>query len=186
MDEKILLPGNPMKVVVAEKPSVARSIAGVIGANVSKDGYIEGNGYIVTWCYGHLVELAYPEEYNEQWKQWKLESLPMFPTCWKYNVKKDVIKQYKLLKELFSRSDVTAIVCATDAGREGELIFRNTYNLLGCKKTIERLWISSMTDEAIADGFNPNTLLSVTKKYFFSSLFHKIRGVNYSDFYKSE
>lgn len=153
MDKKILVPGNPMKVVVAEKPSVARSIAGVIGANVSKDGYIEGNGYIVTWCYGHLVELAYPEEYNEQWKQWKLESLPMFPTYWKYNVKKEVIKQYKLLKELFSRSDVTAIVCATDAGREGELIFRNTYNLLGCKKKIERLWISSMTDEAIADGF---------------------------------
>lgn len=142
-----------MQIVVAEKPSVAQSIAQVIRANKKENGYLEGNGYIVTWCYGHLLELAYPEAYDEKFKKWNIEDLPIVPYHWIYGIKKSSAAQYKILKELFQRSDVESIVCATDAGREGELIFRNLYEKLNCKKPIYRLWLSSMEDSAVQAGF---------------------------------
>jgi len=142
-----------MQLVIAEKPSVARSIAEVIGATESKDGYMEGNGYLVSWCVGHLVELAQPESYGKQWKKWTYESLPVKPENWQYEVKADTKAQYDVLCQLMHREDVEAVVCATDAGREGELIFRLVYEMAGCDKPIRRLWISSMEESAIREGF---------------------------------
>ncbi|MGN0372094.1 MAG: DNA topoisomerase 3 [Enterocloster sp.] len=141
------------KLVIAEKPSVARSIAGVIGAEEKKDGYLEGNGYLVSWCVGHLVELVQPETYGEQWKKWTYESLPIIPEHWEYQIKEETKDQYEVLCRLLHDSRVSAVVCATDAGREGELIFRLVYHMAGCKKPVERLWISSMEESAIRDGF---------------------------------
>jgi DNA topoisomerase-3 len=142
-----------MKLVIAEKPSVAQSIARVIGADERKDGYLEGNGYLVSWCFGHLIELAEPENYNERFRTWKIEDLPILPENWKYLVSSSTGKQYRLLKKLMERKDVDSLVEATDAGREGELIFRLVYNQTGCRKPFERLWISSMEDAAIREGF---------------------------------
>ncbi len=142
-----------MQLVIAEKPSVAKSIAKVIGARESKDGYMEGNGYIVSWCVGHLIGLASPDQYDEKYKKWRAEELPIFPDQWKTNVAYDKKKQYSTLTKLMKRSDVTELICATDAGREGELIFRLVYYQAKCKKPFKRLWISSMEDEAIRDGF---------------------------------
>ena len=142
-----------MQLVITEKPSVARSIAEVIGATENKDGYMEGNGYLVSWCVGHLVELAQPESYGEQWKKWTYESLPVKPENWKYEVKADTKVQYDVLYQLMHRKDVSATICATDAGREGELIFRLVYEMAGCDKPIRRLWISSMEESAIREGF---------------------------------
>jgi DNA topoisomerase-3 len=142
-----------MQLVIAEKPSVARSISEVIGATEIDDGYMEGNGYVVSWCVGHLVELAQPESYGEQWKKWTYESLPVKPEKWQYEVKPDTKAQYDVLFRLLHRKDVTATICATDAGREGELIFRLVYEMAGCDKPIKRLWISSMEESAIREGF---------------------------------
>lgn len=142
-----------MKLVLAEKPSVAQSIAKVLGVNKREDGYLEGNGYIVSWCVGHLVELAEPESYDEKYSKWRYADLPIFPTDWKYDVSTSTKKQFGILKKLMARDDVTSLVCATDAGREGELIFRLVYHKAGCKKPFERLWISSMEDSAIREGF---------------------------------
>lgn len=142
-----------MKLVIAEKPSVAQSLAKVIGANQKKDGYLEGNGYIVSWCVGHLIELANPEYYDEKYKKWRKEDLPIFPAPFSYQVTASTKKQYQVLKDLMKRSDVDSLVEATDAGREGELIFRLVYKQAGCKKPFERLWISSMEDKAIKEGF---------------------------------
>ena len=142
-----------MQLVITEKPSVARSISEVIGATEISDGYMEGNGYIVSWCVGHLVELAQPESYGEQWKKWTYESLPVKPEKWQYEVKPDTKAQYDVLCQLLHRKDVTATICATDAGREGELIFRLVYEMAGCDKPIKRLWISSMEESAIREGF---------------------------------
>ena len=142
-----------MQLVIAEKPSVAKSIAKVIGARESKDGYMEGNGYIVSWCVGHLIGLASPDQYDEKYKKWRAEDLPILPENWKTNVAYDKKKQYSTLTKLMKRSDVTELICATDAGREGELIFRLVYYQAKCKKPFKRLWISSMEDEAIRDGF---------------------------------
>lgn len=114
-----------MQLVIAEKPSVARSIAEVIGASNNMEGYMEGSGYLVSWCVGHLVELAQPESYGEQWKKWTYESLPVKPEKWQYEVKQDTKAQYDVLCQLMHWGDVSATICATDAGREGELIFRN-------------------------------------------------------------
>ena len=141
------------KLVIAEKPSVAQSIARVIGAVSRKDGYLEGNGYLVSCCIGHLVELAEPQEYDPALKPWNIESLPILPEHWKYRVSFGTRKQYSLLKKLMEREDVDSIVEATDAGREGELIFRLVYLQSGCRKSFERLWISSMEDAAIREGF---------------------------------
>lgn len=141
------------KLVIAEKPSVANSIADVLGAYEKEDGYREGNGYIVSWCVGHLVELAQPESYDEGFKKWSYDSLPIIPSQFQYEVKSDTKKQYGILKKLMAREDVESVVCATDAGREGELIFRLVFDQAKCNKPIERLWISSMEESAIRDGF---------------------------------
>ncbi len=188
------------QLVIAEKPSVARSIAGVIGADKKQDGYMEGNGYLVSWCIGHLVSLAdagtYDERfkkwryddlpilpqqwqyiipndngylvswcighlvsladagtYDERFKKWRYDDLPILPQQWQYIIPNDKKKQFDTLRSLMKRPDVTGLVCATDAGREGELIFRFVYQMAGCKKPFQRLWISSMEDAAIKDGF---------------------------------
>jgi len=142
-----------MELVIAEKPSVAQSIAAVLGATQRKDGYLEGNEYLVSWCVGHLVELAQPESYEEAWKKWSYESLPIIPQEWQHEVKSDTKAQYQILKKLMHDDRVDAVVCATDAGREGELIFRLVYNMASCKKPMKRLWISSMEESAIREGF---------------------------------
>lgn len=142
-------------VVLAEKPSVARDIALVLGASTKRDGYFEGNGYAVTYAFGHLATIAEPEQMNPAWGQpWRLEQLPMLPTQWKYRVADKAEAQFNVIKKLFSDPATGKIICATDAGREGEHIFRLIYQLTGCKKPVARLWISSLTAEAIKDGFN--------------------------------
>lgn len=143
-----------MKLVIAEKPSVAQSIAKVIGADKRRDGYLEGNNYIVSWCVGHLVELAEPQTYDEKYEKWRKDDLPIVPDAWKYQVTASTRKQFGILKDLMNRDDVESLVEATDAGREGELIFRLVYNQAKCKKPFERLWISSMEDQAILEGFS--------------------------------
>ena len=142
-----------MKLVLAEKPSVAQSIAKVLGAAKREDGYLEGNGYVVSWCVGHLVELAQPEVYDAKYSKWAYADLPIFPMDWQYEVSAGTKKQFGILKKLMAREDVASLVCATDAGREGELIFRLVYHKAGCRKPFERLWISSMEDVAIKEGF---------------------------------
>lgn len=142
-----------MQFVVTEKNFVARSIAAVLGARQKKKGYLEGNGYWVSWCVGHLVELAAPSEYDEKYTKWQAEDLPILPKDWQYAVIENTKAQFNVLRTLMNDSRVTSIVCATDAGREGELIFRLVYSLCGCTKPVERLWISSLEDAAIAEGF---------------------------------
>lgn len=144
------------RLVIAEKPSVAQSIASVLGAGNRKDGYLEGGGYLVSWCFGHLAELSDASVYNPDYAKWRYEDLPILPEKWQYSVAADKKKQFDLLKELMERSDVTEVVNACDAGREGESIFRTVYNLTGCKKPMLRLWISSMEDAAIREGFRPS------------------------------
>ena len=143
-----------MKLVIAEKPSVAMSIAKVLGANSRKDGYIEGNNYIVSWCVGHLIKMSNPESYDEKYRKWDIVDLPIFPDNYKYEISKYTKKQYSILKKLLTDKNVTQVINACDAAREGELIFRLVYNQAGCKKPIKRLWISSMEDKAIKEGFN--------------------------------
>jgi DNA topoisomerase-3 len=143
-----------MIVVLAEKPSVARDIAAVLGANQKKEGYFEGNGYQVTYAFGHLVTIAEPEEMNPNWGQpWKMEQLPMIPTKWVYRVTDKTEKQFNCVKKLFLHPGTTQIICATDAGREGQHIFDLIYQLTGSTKPVQRLWISSLTPEAIREGF---------------------------------
>ena len=139
--------------VIAEKPSVAANIAAALGVKGKQDGYIEGAGYLISWCVGHLIGLAEAAAYGEQYKKWSYDSLPILPQEWKYTVAKDKGKQFKILKELMHRADVLEVVNACDAGREGELIFRFVYEVAGCKKPMRRLWISSMESEAIRHGF---------------------------------
>lgn len=143
-----------MKLVIAEKPAVAMSLATVLGVTERKDGYLEGSGYLVSWCVGHLLELAQPEAYKEQYAKWRYEDLPILPENWKYEVPKDKKTQLALLCRLMKDKRVDSVVCATDAGREGELIFRLVYEYAGCNKPMERLWISSMEDAAIREGFD--------------------------------
>lgn len=142
-----------MNLVIAEKPSVAMNIAAVIGAASKKDGYMEGGGYLVSWCVGHLIELAAADVYDEKYAKWSYNDLPILPTRWQYAISKGKEKQLKILRDLMHRGDVDTVVCATDAGREGELIFRLVYEHSKCKKSIKRLWISSMEESAIAEGF---------------------------------
>ena len=181
------------KLVIAEKPSVARSIAGVIGAKEKHDGYLEGNGYLVSWCIGHLVSFADAGRYDERFKKWRYEDLPILPETWQYIIPDDKKQQFDVLCSLMQRPDVTGLVCATDAGREGELIFRFVYQMAGCQKPFERLWISSMEDSAIKEGFahlKPGTdydplyqsalcrakadwLIGINATRLFSVLYHK-------------
>jgi len=142
-----------VRLVITEKPSVANSIADVLGANKRNDGYREGNGYIVSWCVGHLVELAKPQDYNSVYEKWNYDNLPILPDPWRYVVKNDTKKQFEIVKNLMNDSSISEVVEATDAGREGELIFRLTYLMSGCQKPILRLWISSMEESAIQAGF---------------------------------
>ena len=166
-----------MILVIAEKPSVAQTIAAALGVKNKKDGFIEGCGspvatskgqrsleaptepggetrYLISWCVGHLVQLSEAAAYGEQYRKWQLNSLPILPEKWQYTVSKDKEKQFNILKELMHRADVSEVVNACDAGREGELIFRFVYEVAGCKKPIRRLWISSMEDAAIRSGFD--------------------------------
>ena len=142
-----------MKLVIAEKPSVAQSLSAVIGATVRKDGYLEGNGWRVSWCVGHLAGLADADVYNPDYAKWRHDDLPILPEHWQMVVGKDKKKQFAVLKQLMNAPDVTEVVNACDAGREGELIFRSVYELAGCSKPMKRLWISSMEDSAIREGF---------------------------------
>lgn len=142
-----------MQLVIAEKPSVAQSIAKILGATSRKDGNTEGNNYIVSWCVGHLVELAAADSYDEKYAKWRYGDLPILPDQWQYQVSTSTKKQFDVLKKLLSDSRVDTVICATDAGREGELIFRLVYEKAKCKKPIKRLWISSLEDSAITKGF---------------------------------
>ena len=142
-----------MKLVIAEKPSVAQSLATVIGATVRKDGYLEGNGWRVSWCVGHLAGLADADSYDPKYAKWRYDDLPILPEHWQMAVGKDKKRQFDVLKRLLNAPDVDEVVNACDAGREGELIFRSVYELAGCQKPMKRLWISSMEDSAIREGF---------------------------------
>ena len=139
--------------IVAEKPSVAMSYAKVLGATNRQDGYLEGNGYLVSWCVGHLVELAPPNVYDAKYVKWSIADLPILPQKWQYLVSASTKKQFGILQKLMHRPDVDSVICATDAGREGELIFRLVYQQAGCKKPFSRLWLSSMEENAIREGF---------------------------------
>ena len=143
-----------MKLVIAEKPSVAISIAKVIGATKKKDGYYEGNGYRVSWCVGHLIQMANPDAYDEKYAKWNMADLPIIPSDYKYEVAKATKKQFNILKKLMNDKEVDTVINACDAGREGESIFRLVYNQVNCKKKMKRLWISSMEDSAIKEGFD--------------------------------
>ena len=143
-----------MKLVIAEKPSVAISIAKVIGANKKKDGYYEGNGYRVSWCVGHLIQMANPDAYDEKYAKWNMADLPIIPSDYKYEVAKATKKQFNILKKLMNNKEIDMVINACDAGREGESIFRLVYNQVNCKKKMKRLWISSMEDSAIKEGFD--------------------------------
>ncbi len=143
-----------MKLVIAEKPSVAISIAKVIGANKKKDGYYEGNGYRVSWCVGHLIQMANPDAYDEKYAKWNMANLPIIPREYKYEVAKSTKKQFNILKKLMNDKEIDTVINACDAGREGESIFRLVYDQVNCKKKMKRLWISSMEDSAIKEGFD--------------------------------
>ena len=142
-----------MKLIIAEKPSVALAIAKALNIKGSRDGYIENGEYIISWCVGHLVAAAFPEEYNAKYSKWNYADLPIIPDNFKYKIYGDKQKQFKVVKGLMCRKDVNEVINACDAGREGELIFRLVYNMTNCKKPIKRLWISSMENSAIREGF---------------------------------
>jgi DNA topoisomerase-3 len=142
------------KLVITEKPSVAKAYADVLGAKKRQDGYFEGNGYLISWCVGHLVELVMPQDYDEKYRKWLMEDLPIIPEQWKYRVSGSTRKQFNILEKLMKRKDVKELLCATDAGREGELIFRLVYLQAGCKKPFRRIWLSSMEDAAIKNAFS--------------------------------
>ena len=141
------------KLVICEKPSVSKSISDAIGAKNRKDGYYEGNGYIVSWCVGHLLGLAEPQAYNEKYTKWRYEDLPILPEIWQYTANSNTKKQLKILCDLIKRSDVDCIINACDAGREGELICRLVLNYVKTNKPLKRIWISNMEESAISDGF---------------------------------
>ena len=142
-----------MNLVIAEKPSVARSIATVIGADEKQNGYWQGSGYLVSWCIGHLVSFAEAGQYDEKYCKWKYEDLPILPQPWQFIVPDEKKQQFEIVRSLLNRPDVDSVTAATDAGREGELIFRFVYQMTGCTKPVKRLWISSMEDAAIREGF---------------------------------
>ena len=139
--------------IVTEKPSVAMAYAKVLGAHGRQDGYLEGSGYLISWCVGHLVELAPPSAYGERYVKWNIADLPILPEKWQYLVSASTKKQFLVLKKLLHRADVETVVNSCDAGREGELIFRLVYEQAGCRKPVSRLWLSSMEDNAIREGF---------------------------------
>ena len=141
-----------MYLVIAEKPSVSRAIAEVIGAQEREDGYLQGTDCMVSWCFGHLAEYVSPDVYDEKFSQWRYEDLPIIPKDWKVTVSEDKKDQFYILKRLLNSPEIEYVVNACDAGREGELIFKHVYDLSGSKKPVKRLWISSLEDSAILDG----------------------------------
>jgi DNA topoisomerase-3 len=139
--------------VLAEKPSVARDIARVLGADKRGEGYLQGNGYVVTWAIGHLVSLAQPHDINPEWREWRFDLLPILPGHWPLVIFERTKDQFEVVRKILTSARVSRIVCATDAGREGELIFRYIYEAIESKKPVSRLWISSLTSDAIRKGF---------------------------------
>src|SRR5436309_9820580 len=139
--------------VLAEKPAVARDIARVLGASQREEGCLRGNGYVVTWAIGHLVELPQPHEINPDWKRWRRDHLPMLPRDWPLVVSEETKAQFEAVRRVINAPEIERVVCATDAGREGELIFRYIYEAAGCRKPFQRLWISSLAADAIRQGF---------------------------------
>lgn len=152
-----------MKLIITEKPSVAKDVARVLGIKKNNNGYMSGNEYYITWCVGHLIQLAMPEEYDKKLKLWDMDTIPIFPKKFKYVINEATKQQYEIVKDLMHRDDVEEIICATDAGREGQLIFGYVYINAKCIKPVKRLWISSMTDEAIREGFSN---LKDNKEYY--------------------
>jgi DNA topoisomerase-3 len=139
--------------VLAEKPSVARDIARALGASARGDGCLRGNGYVVTWAIGHLLTIAEPHEMNPLWKRWVLSDLPLLPRTWPLVVADSTRAQFEVVRAILHAPEIDHVVCATDAGREGELIFRYIYEAAHCRKPVRRLWISSLTESAIVQGF---------------------------------
>ncbi|MBW2698254.1 MAG: RecQ family ATP-dependent DNA helicase, partial [Deltaproteobacteria bacterium] len=139
--------------VLAEKPSVARDIARVLGATQRSKGCLRGGGYVVTWAVGHLAGLAEPQQMRPEWRRWQRDQLPMLPSGWPLEVRAEVRDQFDIVARILNDAEVDRVVCATDAGREGELIFRYIYEAAGCSKPVDRLWISSLTESAIRTGF---------------------------------
>ena len=139
--------------MLAEKPSVARDIARVLGADKRGEGYLQGNGYVVTWAVGHLVALAQPHEIHPEWRRWHNDLLPMLPEHWPLVTYEKTRDQFEIVRKILNSPRVSRIICATDAGREGELIFRYIYEAADCEKPFDRLWISSLTPDAIRKGF---------------------------------
>ena len=164
------------KLVIAEKPSVAHSLAAVIGATARKDGYLEGNGWRVSWCVGHLAGLADADSYDPKYAKWRYDDLPILPADWQMTVGKDKKKQFDVLKKLMNATDVTEVVNACDAGREGELIFRSVYELAGCQKPMKRLWISSMEDAALCRA-KADWLVGINATRLFSVLYHRTLNI---------
>jgi DNA topoisomerase III len=147
------LPESGTIAILAEKPSVARDIARVLGATNKGDGYLHGNGYVVAWAIGHLVALAQPHEMNPEWRHWRRDLLPMLPKHWPLVVYEKTKDQFEVVRKILRSPRISRLVCATDAGREGELIFRYIYEAAQCEKRVSRLWISSLTPDAIRKGF---------------------------------
>lgn len=178
-----------MKLVIAEKPSVGKSIANILGAKENNNGYLKGNEYIVSWCFGHLVTLASPEQYDEKYKKWNIEDLPIIPEDFLLTIKDETKIQFNLLKKLMNSTEVNEVICATDSGREGELIFRYVYEKTNCNKPIKRLWVSSLTDEAIKNGFenlkNGEEYYNLYEAGFKRSIADWIIGMNATRFYSS-
>ena len=142
------------KLIVAEKPSVAKAIAAVIAPGCKqRRGYLEGNGYLISWCYGHLAKLADASYYDSGYAKWNMKDLPILPPSFRFRIQDDKKEQFDVLHSLMRQGNITEVINACDAGREGELIFRTVYYLAGCSKPMKRLWISSMEDDAIREGF---------------------------------
>ena len=178
-----------MKLVIAEKPSVASSIAKVLNATEKHNGYIKNEDYIITWCVGHLISLASADLYNEKYSYRNIEDLPIIPENWKYTPLPDTKKQFVIVKKLMLDESIDSIICATDSGREGELIFRLLYNYVRCKKPVERLWISSMEDAAIKEGFknlkNSSNYDSLYKSALCRSQADWLVGINFTRLFTS-
>ena len=143
-----------MRLVIAEKPSVAQSLSRILGVSTRKNGYLEGKKYIVSWCFGHLAGLADADVYDTRYAKWKMEDLPIIPSPFQFRIAEGKQNHFHVLQKLMRREDVTEVINACDAGREGELIFRTVYYLADCQKPMKRLWISSMEDDAIRKGFD--------------------------------
>ena len=155
--------------IVGEKPSVSRAISAVVGASSAHKGYTEGNGYIVSWCVGHLVGLKFPNDYGNGWEQkWSFSQLPMIPDSWLFHVTDSTKAQYNLLKNLMNKDEVTEIICATDADREGECIFRYVYNMARCRKPVKRLWVSSLEESAIRKALSNMKPMSAYDNLFYA------------------